>query len=282
MAYKPYEVSEHDSNPVEFYMFSSAGFDEDYYFTSSDTEITHESNIYTPVSMNRTQPEISRESAAQNISITMPRNNPLAKRWITFVPPRAVFVKIHRLHRNDGAQPEVYVYWQGKVRGVSWSGNEANLECQPIDTAFSRVGLRAKYSVPCRHFLFSVNSCKVPAEDFREEAIITSINGDELTSPRFGAFPNGDPVPLGWWTAGFVENPINGDMRQIIEHKGPANTVVKLTAGFEQIQVGDLYNVYSGCNRTAEVCLNKYNNIANYGGIALYISSGNPFTQKLV
>lgn len=128
-------------------------------------------------------------------------------------------------------------YWQGKVRGVTWSINEASLECMPIDVAFSRNGLRVTYGITCRHQLYG-NKCQVPLVNFIKSATITSIAGNKIQSPDFVTITDGvTPAPDGWWASGFVENPTTQEIRYITSH---TSVEVELLLAFETLQPGML------------------------------------------
>lgn len=278
MPFVQYETSDYMAFPVELYQFYSEAFDT-YYFTSADEDIDYNGNTYIAIEhMHRSQPELSDEINAQNLVITLPRDNALAKRWIAFVPPRTVWVKILKYHRSEIGTPEVVTFWQGKVRGVAFAGNEADLNCQPIDSALNRNGLRRGFGAPCQHMLYDSRTCKVPVNLFMKPAVITQITSNKLYSPQFvTVVDNLTPAPDGWWVGGFVENPTTQELRMITAHTG---TEIQIIAPFETLQIGDTINVAAGCNHSAETCRNKFDNIVNYGGLGLYIGD-NPFIIKL-
>lgn len=276
------ETSEFLGAPIELYHFYSDSFDQPYTYTSTDIDIVYNSFTYnSEPGLYRTQPELSNEVNAQNIEITLPRTNDFVKLYRKFTPPKAVWIRIYRYHSTDGSNPEVVIYWQGRVRGVTWERNVANVSCQLIDTAFNRNGLRAFYTPNCRHMLYDTRTCKVNPLLFSHDATISSITGFKLTSPQFGAFPDTSPVPLGWWVAGFVENQTTGDLRYITQHGGSGNTEITLSHPFELLDPGDVVRVYAGCNRKYDTCINKFNNVVNFGGWPFIPIGNNPFEVGL-
>ncbi|HNC58878.1 MAG TPA: phage BR0599 family protein [Leptospiraceae bacterium] len=272
------EQSTDDAYPVELYRFYSTAFEEDYFYTSADEDITYNGDTYKALErLQRSQPELTRENNAENLEIFLPRDNPLAKRWLTYVPPRTVWVTVYRYHRSESGIPQVAVFWQGKIRGASWSVNDVTLQGLPIDTAFSRNGLRVTFGKVCRHELYG-SKCKVPLNAFLEEATLTQISRNKLYSPAFTTFPsNGQPVPNGWWIAGFIENPVTQEIRYITNHSG---TEIEILAPFETLQVGDVVNIAAGCKHDPETCRVKFDNIVNYGGLTLYMGD-NPYTIRI-
>lgn len=278
MAYLDKELSESDAYPVELYRFTSDAFSAPYLYTSADESIIYSSETYDPIYLKRSQPELTREVSAQQLELIVRRDLPLAKLWLQYVPPRTVWVSVFRYHRSEVSAPEVITFWQGKVRGVAWSGNEASIQCLPIDTAFSRNGLRVTYGATCRHQLYGLK-CKVPLVNFIKTATITGISGNTIQSPDFVTVSdNVTPAPDGWWVAGFIENPVTSELRYITSH---SNTSIDVLTAFETLQPGDTVNIAAGCNHIATTCDNKFGNIVNYGGLGLYIPEDNPFTIKL-
>lgn len=281
MAFIAIETSKNLGYPVEIYRFESQFFSLPYTYTSHDEDIVYNSLTYSSIPINRTQPEISDEYEAQSVSISVPRDNPLALLWINQLPPRTVWVTIERYHLSDTAPPEVYTMWKGRVRGVVWEENIASFTCQPINTALDRNGLRMYFSAPCPHMLYQPDTCKVPAVNFLETATVTNIDGLKLTSPQFGTFPDTSPVPNGWWVAGFVET-TDGNLRYIVDHGGAGNTEITLVAPFEgfSLSVGDTVNIYAGCDRKYTTCDAKFGNLVNFGGWP-FVPSENPFEIKI-
>lgn len=273
------EASTHSAKPVELYKITSDGFTTPYFYTSGVKDIIYNGDTYVALEdLSRSQPELSKEVSAQTLSITLPRDNELAKKWLRFVPPRTVWLTVFRYHRPEGAEtPEVATFWQGIIRGVTWSVNEASLECMPIDSAFSRNGLRVTSGIPCRHQLYG-SKCQVPLGSFIKTATITGISGDVIQSPDFVTVTDGvTPAPDGWWVNGFVENTTTQEIRYVTGHVG---TAVTLIVAFETLQVGDTINIAAGCDHKLTTCKNKFNNVVNYGGLGVFLGD-NPFTIKL-
>lgn len=277
MSYTALELSKFEGSPVELYTFYSDNFSSPYTYTSYDENITYNASTYVSVPISRTQPELSREYEAQALSIEVHKDNPLAKLWITGLPPNIVWVKIDRYHSGDGDVPEVITFWQGRVRGIVWKNNSASIECYPLNTAFDKNGLKSWYGAPCQYMLYDTSTCKVPAASFKVEATITQISGATLTSPHFGTFSDSSLVPQGWWVGGFVGTQ-DGSLRFITEHSGSGNTSITLAVPFElsSIQVGSVVDIFAGCDRKYNTCKYKFNNLKNFGGWP-FVPAKNPF-----
>lgn len=281
MSYQEIETSYSSGAPIELYTFYSTAFNDPFTYTSYDEDVSHNGLVYASIPIERSQPELSQEFAAQALSVKVQRNNELASKWINQLPPRLVWLKIERLHSSDGATPEVVVFWQGTVKGVVWESNIASFECEPLNNALDRNALRSWYSPICSYMIYNAGTCKVPAASFGQQATITGINGLTLTATEFGTFTNSNPVPTGWWTAGFVEA-ASGELRYISDHGGTGNTVITLTTPFEggTVSIGSVITVYAGCDRKYTTCQNKFNNLTNFGGWP-FIPAKNPFAYPV-
>lgn len=281
MPFVQYETSIIDAYPVELYRIYSDGFPEVYNYTSADENVDYLGDEYVALeTLKRTQMGLSEESLTQPLTIPVPRDNPLAKKWLTFVPPRTVWIKISSFHRSEIGTPEVVTLWQGKIRGVKWGLNEAELSCQPIDSAFSRNGLRRTHTALCQHMLYDIRTCKVPVDSFKKTVTVTAVNGNVITSPGFITLPDNSTVaPLGWWISGFIQS-TDGQLRMVTAHTN-GGIDIEILAGIEGLVAGSSLIITAGCDRSPDSCTNKFNNIVNYGGIGLYLGE-NPFTIKLV
>lgn len=269
MSYSTYETTESSGQPVELYKFESTAFSTNYYYTSGDTEVVYSGNTYTPLYIKRTQPELSKEKNAQQIVVTIDRTNPLAQKWLSFIPNSTVWLTVYRYHRTD-PDNEFIVFWRGKVRGVERLINEVQFVCQLIDSAFDRNGLRRSFGTTCPHLLYG-DKCKAIKASFSYSATISGVNGVTITSTNFSAFPDG------YWTAGTVER-ANGEVRYVFNHVG---NDVELLYPFDNLPNGEVVTVVAGCLHDGSTCINKFNNFVNFGGIP-FLSTSNPFTIKLI
>lgn len=274
MSYILIESSETQGFPVELYRFSSTGFDQSYYFTSSQEDVVYNGNTYVSTYIKRTQPELTSEKNAQKIQVTIARDNDLASKWLFYSPANTVWLTIYRFHLSD-IDNQYKVFWQGRVRSAERLINEVQLGCDLIDSAFDREGLRRTFANVCFHMLYGTR-CKVPKASFQNTGTISGVSGDTLSANTFANFSDSSPVPDGYWINGYVERS-NGDVRFVVQHTG---VTVTLLTPFEDMQVGETVSIFAGCDHAFVTCLNKFNNVINYGGFP-YLPSENPFTIKL-
>lgn len=86
-----------------------------------------------------------------------------------------------------------------------------------------------------------------------------SSSGLEVTINQVGSLPNG------WFTGGILVH--NGAHRFIVNHTG---TTIKLSRAFVGLPVGAHVSCYPGCDGNLSTCINKFNNVDNFGGILGY------------
>lgn len=270
--------------PCELYMFSSASFASPYCYTSGDADVSYNSNTYTMLPISRSQPELSRETRAQQIVINVPRTEGLAQRWVNLIPPKPVGLTIYRFHITDTPTPFTTTFWQGIVRQVDFQGNTAQFTAQPIDFALSRVGLRHTFSSVCSNQLYD-SGCRLDIDDFTRTTTVTAIDVNKvtITASGFATLPvaqGGGSAPRGYWTTGIIEVVSTGEMRQVI---GDYSDTTKLDVlfPFENLVVGASIKVSAGCLHDFLTCKNKFANHVNYKGYP-FMPSDNPFKVNIM
>ncbi len=278
------EKSRNSGSPIEMYKFFSDSFTTPYYFTSSTESQTYQSQTYTPVAgLKRSTIEMAKGAEANAITIEMDGGNELAKRYIRYLPPKAVWVHIYRKHVLD-ADNEVSLYWQGRVSGVSHEGSLASFTCEPMITALSKRGLEYTFSSTCNN-MFGDSLCQVNLNDYTFTAPIVGLDSTIITSPTFSIFPTTlTAVPEGYWTTGFVTRVSNGDIKHIIAHgteigSGYTTSQIKIITPFEDLQTSETITVTAGCSHSFDVCRSKFDNAINFNGTPF--TGDNPFQKNI-
>lgn len=260
MTYAAQETGIATGAPAELYKFS--GFNQTWYYTSADEEINYLGNTYLPGVMKRSENAIEGQDGESNIDLTTARDNEVAMLYRVIVPARTITLTIYRLHRSE-VTPEVIVYWQGRIRSVTWKNSEAIINCS-LQGTFKRQGPNMLYQKVCPHILYSPR-CGVSKEGFKVTGQITAINGSVITTDVAGSQADG------YWLAGYAET--GGEVRAIIAHSG---AVVTLMVPLAEASVGDTLTLYAGCNHSKTDCATKFNNVLNFGGMP-YMPIKNPF-----
>jgi uncharacterized phage protein (TIGR02218 family) len=273
VSYDILEASTQDGRPV--YKFRFVMGPDEYLYTSAPYVIGDSVGTFEPVAIQASNVTQTNELAKNGIKITLPRDNALAQRFLGFTPEVQTSVTIFRSHQGIELSDD-RVYWRGRVAAAQADGDAVTLECEDIFTSMRRPGLRARYQKGCRHALFS-SGCGVNIDDYEGTVDITAVSGLTVT---IAAADTSTPIDVdGYYTGGILKL-ADGSMRYIINHTG---TTLTLIYPFEDLTVdsnGFEATVYPGCAHTVDACLNKFDNLNNYGGFP-YLPGKNPFRNSV-
>lgn len=125
----------------------------------------------------------------------------------------------------------------------------------------------------CRHRLFDqiaagkCGACTIIKASNTFTGSITSIVKNNIRFQVTGTFPTTqDYVAFGELT--FTSGLNNGLTFEVSKHDiGAFSEIELMLQTFANVQVGDTFNVTSGCDKSFSTCINKYNNGLNYGGM---------------
>jgi uncharacterized phage protein (TIGR02218 family) len=266
MSYVGQESSQASGQPVELYRFALGATH--WTFTSSQAEVVHQSETYEPTVVRRSGIEQGNELNRAGLEITLPRDNLLAGQFIAVPPEGVMSVTLYRYHATDTAN-EVIVLWKGRVGGARLARSELILKCEPIATSLKRPGLRARYQLLCRHALYSAG-CGVAKESFMVSGTVASISGATVQVATAASRPDG------YFVAGMLAT--NDGQRMIVGHTGANLTLV---APMPSLALDSQVRLYAGCDHSTGTCLNRFDNLANFGGFP-YIPQKNPFSGDAI
>lgn len=264
MTYDARESSRESGAPVELYEFARGSVIERY--TSADADVPIGADTYTAAALQRGHIEASAERARNAISISCPRDFPIAELFRVAPPTEIITLTLRRRHRDDS---EIVVVWMGRVLNCEWQGAVARLNCEPVITSMRRIGLRRKYQRQCPHVLYmqGPGQCGVDKADHANATTVTAVSGLVLSVAALATKP---------WPGGFVEWTTPGgeiERRFITARSGLDLT---LSQAFQGIAASDSVVVYPGCDHTQATCSSVYANGENYGGFP-FIPLKNPF-----
>lgn len=234
-------------------------------FTSADRDIIHNGEVYKAIPIGRGSPESSDDTARADLSIDFGRDNELAQEFLRYVGDAITTVAVYQM------EPEgVSVFWRGRVASDKLSGDEMTLDCESVFTSLRRPGLRARYQRNCRHTLYG-SGCGLDKESFRVDAVYEALSGQIIEVPAASGYP------AGYFTGGMVRAP-DGSARYVLSHSGSRLTLSRRLERLEE--EGEpgvtVVGLYPGCARTRDHCINRFNNLPNYGGFP-WIPTKNPF-----
>lgn len=234
-------------------------------FTSADRDLTYNGETYKAIPIGRSSPESSDDSMRADLSIQIGRDCDLAQEFLKYVGDAITTVTVFQIEPSG-----VSVFWRGRVSSDKMDGDEMSLECESVFTSLRRPGLRARYQRNCRHTLYG-SGCGLDKESFRVDAVYTSLVDRTIVVPDAASYA------AGYFTGGMVRAP-DGSARYVLSHAGDTLTLSRRLERLEEdgepgvTQIG----LYPGCARTRDHCINRFNNLDNYGGFP-WIPGKNPF-----
>lgn len=274
MTFDTNESSQQGGTPVELYTITIGATILRY--TSAEDDFTEAGDEFRAVPIQREKLSAGGQDArVQSLVLTLPGDDPLARRYITSVPGTPALVAIERLHREDGASPEVVRIFEGEIESVAFEkeGRVAKLQLQPRIAAQSRPVPRFGYQGLCNNVVYD-DLCRADDTDplFRlSSATVTAESGNDITVAGAGA--RGD----NYYTGGYVEAGGGADFRLVLRQIG---NVLTLSLPFTAAVLGTQVTVLAGCDHTIATCKAKFDNVINFGGFA-YVPSKNIFNTGL-
>lgn len=253
-----------------------------YAFTNAPYPIEYGGETYQPAVIKHSEVESKEDLARANLTVTLDRDNPAGRRWLSDSVEYQVTATVWHVHEND----DVVVAWKGRLTAVKPNGSEIRLNLDSIFTSLARAGLGARYQRMCRHSLYG-RGCRVAAASYAVSGIPTAVTANTVTVPEAAGYPNG------WFSGGFIETP-DGGMRYISGHSGSTLTLFRpmeslnnlfLNQGYG-LNYGMIYGglkvkIYPGCDRSRTTCDTKFANLDNYGGFD-WLPTKNPFSGSSI
>lgn len=247
------------SNPIDLYrivmgsqVWTLTPIDTDqYYDAGSGTE------RYVSTTLGRGQIEQKAEINKASVDVNLPLDHSLAVNLLSSFSEQILTLTIFT--DRDG---QVETTWKGRLASLKPDDPFITLTFESIFTSLRRPGLRAHFMRSCRHALYG-RGCNLDPEDFAVDATLNAIVGTTLTVPEAALQPNG------FYLGGMVRAP-DGTLGYVVTHVGSALTLQRvpypLTTAFAASGPGLAIKIYPGCDLSRTTCINKFNNLLNYGG----------------
>lgn len=266
MSYAGYEESIYGGSPLELYVFEYGT--QKYLYTSNETEITYNTEVYAPLSIARSKITMSTERGKNDITVTVPRASVVANLFVAAPPTEVLTLTLFRMHRPDA---NAVVAWKGRVVNCKWMADQtADLLCESFYTSLARMGLRRGFGKMCDHALFDPQ-CELLKSDWEFASVADAVTN--LTITVAGADGQAD----GYYHGGIAEwlNADSGvtERRMITAHAGE---VVTVTHHIVDLLPAQAVSLYPGCPHNMSVCKSRFNNLENYGGFP-FVPDVNPF-----
>lgn len=280
MTYESREISNQDGERIALYEIEWGSTR--WLYTSADQDITvdipvgegTETRTYSAVAISDSG---MRQGGSSNndLTVSAPSNIPLSDLFASTPPSLEIWLTVRRMHAGDTDPP--LIYWTGTITNVKRQEGNAAIDIvgQALLASFARSGLRLAWTRGCPHMLYD-QDCRVDRADFAMTGVIQSLTGNTVTV-NFDV-PDGDIPEIGWFDGGFLQWEASDE--GTLDRRGIV--VSQTTTRFEvfgttyRLAVGMAVTLYPGCNLSTDHCLNKFDNLANYGGLE-QMTGKNPF-----
>lgn len=236
-------------------------------YTAADRNVTFNSNVYTAVPLSIGEISQTGDTQADEVTITMPANEEMPALFVNVPPANRVRVTVRRFHQGDTDAGIRYVGYVDRVRRIT--PLKAEVKCKALAATLRRSGARLSWQRSCPHVLYD-GQCGVNKAAFAASGTVAALDSQNLIVNALGAYAND------YFSGGMIEWEIEPGVqswRTITGHVSTGITVLGGTYGFE---VGNVVTVYPGCQRTAEECDVKFNNLSRFGGIR-HLPQKSPF-----
>lgn len=254
MSFDAYETSAHDGSKVELYLFETEDGLHRWAYTTDRKSIFALGVEFVPETISRSElKQNAGEAGTEKLTINIPFDNPVAVIHVPYLPPRPIRVTVYAYQRRD-LSIEIKQGFIGFITSFSQKGVEVELQCSQIIDTMQQMVPWAVFKEGCVHATYE-EGCGVDRNLFRTETSLSAVGVDTISSPDFALQPDG------WFTAGYVTNPTNGETRFVTKHVGDTLTLV---FGLTGIQVGDTVDAFAGDDHTEATCRLKFNNKLNY------------------
>lgn len=257
MVYHLYEISAHDSEPVELYTFTRGA--NVFRYTSADEDHERGGFTYTATPLSRGSIKQDLEAAKQPLELEGVKDLEVVQTYRSSPSANVTTVKIQRLHEGDDG---IVTLWLGRIVNVKFGERTCKIRCEPFFTSLKRSVLRMRYQTNCPHALYST-ACTMLPSTWVVEATLSGANGTQLISGEFAGYDDG------YFTGGYVvwDNAGVLERRAILDHVG---TDLTIDLPFEGMPGNADVDAYPGCDHTLATCRDKFSNLDNYGGQPFY------------
>lgn len=258
-----------ERKPVELYHFWIPDV-VDWYYSNSDVLITFDGNNYEPTALTRGTVEWDTQLNISKLTISIAHARLPVLQYIAQTPLDLVWVSVFRLFRDQDPL-EAGVVFVGQIHDVSFQGVAAQANCVGFESYLDRLIPRYRYQKQCNWQLGDDN-CTVPGNV--QVGHISDVSDSGLIIEVGDISPEDD----GYYALGRIECPmVSGelaviDKRMITNYSGTEFTIRNKIEG---LIIGAEVTVYPGCDGSIYTCHDRFDNLANFGGMP-FIPATNP------
>ena len=229
-------------------------------FTSGNREVDFNSETYIPIPIGRNAILSTQELGKASIEVSMSMKNTVAQNWVATVLEDPIRLTIYTIVDTDPA----VVSWIGRLIAVKATKRDAILVINSDATLLLRGGLRKRYQRTCPYVLYG-KGCFIDETSFSVAGVIAARADLTLTIPEAALQPSG------FYTGGMIEAS-DGKRRYITVHTGSTIVISRDLPGLVDLNV----NLFAGCDRSRTDCIDRFDNVVNFGGFP-FLPLKNPF-----
>lgn len=236
--------------PVELYHIWRDG-GSNWYYTSGDVSITYDSNEYVPAALKRSLVQYDSQFEVTKMTISAAHIQDPVFDFIAQNPIEILWVSVMKLHREQDPL-EADVVFIGQIKGVSFKGISAQVECVGFEHFLNKTIPAWRYQLNCNHQVFDVN-CSLDENLFKmTETVALDSTKTVFTGAAFGTKDDG------YFIGGKVVFGV--EVRTIVEHVGTDITIMYKMSGLVD---SDSVDAFPGCDGRRRTCFDKFDNIIN-------------------
>lgn len=269
MAYTDFDYSTDAGAPFELFEFVEGS--RSWRYTTRPVATVQDEITYQPLTITRSEITRSSDSVGDDMTISLPDNNPLALELMAGLSAHLVSVRALQVHLTD---PDLQgqIIFAGVVRDISIEGATAEITCgSRLGSSAGRRIAPTTYQAGC-NLTWGSTRCGVNREVHKATAEITAADqtGRVLTLPSLSGFA------AGHFNGGRVV--VAGTQRFIEKHAAGG----VLTLGYPVwglTSAPATASVYPDCPKTEAACASRYNNMPNFLGWSR-LPSINPYNRS--
>jgi uncharacterized phage protein (TIGR02218 family) len=252
------EQSGFGADPYELYLFQGTGIS--FALTSADNPVTYLGEVYASTTISRTGVEQSNEVVSGQIKIFIPKDHPLARLCLPYLPSSPIAVTVFGSHYSD---TETVVLFTGVIASSRFT-DQCELTCNSAQYLLQRKIPQQLYQAPCSH-IFGDAGCgaNLPAHTYVGTITAIDSTGTVLTIPAFASLP--DTLQAGYLQVG-------DQFRMIVAHAGAQVTLI---SPINDLAAGASVSGTAGCALSFSAC-SHYGRTISFLGFDL-IPTVNPF-----
>lgn len=265
MSFDQIERSNYDGKPIMLYEFTLGSAV--WRYTGGQNPVTVNGATYAALAIAHDGYSMSGDPSADDITIRTSSKIEVSNLFNGTPPSDPVRLSIRTLHFGDTEAP---VVWSGTIKSMKRvSTVEVTFNCNSLLSTLNRNGLRLSWQRGCPHALYD-RLCRVNPDAYGTAIRVDAVLGDHIESSGAAGLPNG------YLNGGFLAftTPHGTIERRAIEEHWQHR--IRLLGLSDGMAVGQWINVYPGCDRTTATCVNKFNNLDNYGGFP-HLPNKSPF-----